>query len=254
MVAPSHSLRKCSTNSARNRTMPPFRRGGGRARSCRRIAFDQERYRTIVIRAGPETSSSDGGEAGAVPRRVRCLPPHALLSARTVATAVCGIRRARRAGDDHDYNGTMARSAVMTSLMIGRLVEAGVLHWGMIRRGPGRNAWSRTSALREVTLLDLLAHRAGLPADPSRPGLLQYLLLGGNPEQTLGSVARQCVAARRGRGMAFDIQSQLQRRAIAIADRPGLSHPRTGHVLDPLELCGAGFTDRPACATPIEHR
>src|SRR5204863_8909243 len=25
----SHSLRKCSTNSARNRTMPPFRREGG---------------------------------------------------------------------------------------------------------------------------------------------------------------------------------------------------------------------------------
>ncbi len=176
-------------------------------------------------------------------------------------TAVCGLRQAGGTAatiDDVWHYGSIGKS--MTSLMIARLVEAGVLRWDMtVGEGLAAMPDVRASALQDVTLLDLLAHRAGLPVDPSRPGLVRYLLLGGNPGRTsarlLGNALR---ASRPQRDGDFQYSNLGYGLAGAIAVAATGEAYRTlmrRHVLDPLELRGAGFDRPPQDGTqPVEHR
>lgn len=178
-----------------------------------------------------------------------------------VVTAVRGIRRLGGTAatiEDLWHYGSIGKS--MTSLMIARLVEAGALRWDMtVGEGLAAMPDARASALQNVTLLDLLAHRAGLPADPSRPGLVRYLLLGGDPGRAsarlLGSALR---APRPQRDGDFQYSNLGYGLAGAIAMAATGENYRTlmrRYVLDPLELRGAGF-DRPPQdgSQPVEHR
>jgi CubicO group peptidase (beta-lactamase class C family) len=68
----------------------------------------------------------------------------------------------------------------MTSAMIARLADDGVLDWSAPLASEVTEAGGTPHA--EVTLADLLAHRSGLPTNPAAWRLLRYMAFGGNAQ------------------------------------------------------------------------
>src|SRR5262249_44999102 len=91
-----------------------------------------------------------------------------------VARGVAGVRKAGDATavtiDDRWHIGSCTKS--MTATMIGTLVEEGKLTWGTtLGEVFGDLEGKMDPAWKDVTLEQLLTHRAGVPSDLSKDGL-----------------------------------------------------------------------------------
>lgn len=176
--------------------------------------------------------------------------------------AVRGVRR----NDQPDAAGADDRwllgstSKVMTVALIARLVEQGVLSWqAPLHSMLPQLADSMDPAYRDVTLVQLLSHRAGLPENPRDHAFLESFFVDQRPlpEQRLAFVEaalKEAPEVAPGTGFVYSNSGFLI--AGAIAERLGKASFEVlmrREVFAPLGMDSAGFGAVPA-GQPLGHR
>ena len=178
----------------------------------------------------------------------------AYCGARLIGLGATGLRRADRPDEvtvgDRFYVGSIAKS--MTSTMIGRLVERGLLSWDtQVQQVFPELAPRMAPFVRSITLRQLLSHRSGLMkfTDPAREYRIVPRSEGLPQAQRLAFVQwllQQGPVSEPGSRLAYSNGGYAV--AVTMAERitgQSLETLLSTHVFEPLRLTSAGF-DHPA--------
>ena len=176
--------------------------------------------------------------------------------------AVHGVRRndqPEAAGAD-DVWLLGSTSKVMTVALIARLVEQGALSWETpLQEMLPQLADSMNPAYRDVTLVQLLSHRAGLPENPRDHAFVESFFVDRKPlpAQRLAFVStalKEVPEVTPGTEFVYSNSGFVI--AGVIAERVGKSSFESlmrREVFAPLDMASAGFGSAPA-GQPLGHR